>query len=203
MASQTDICNSCLIILGKPPIPAITDPSNAARALNAIYDMRRRALIEGRAVWRFSVKRASLPALVGSPASGPFTTMFVLPTDCLRPLLVGSFWPGLDLSDYRLGPTDIDYQIEGRNILCDQTAPLAIQYVADITDTTQFNPHFVSLFSADLAWWGCERITGSLERQSLAEKRRDAAMKEATASNALVRVPEIPADDTWIAARLQ
>lgn len=204
MASQTDIGNLCFTILGKPPITNIaTDPGNAARALNAIYDMRRRALIEGRPIWRFSVKRASLPALATAPVSGPFTTQYAMPTDCIRPLQIGMTWAGLDLSDYRMGPTDADYQIEGRNILCDYGAPLAIQYVADVTDTTLFNPHFVSYLAADLAWWGCDRITNSLERQGLADKRRQLALSEAAASNALVRAPEIPADDTWILARLQ
>lgn len=203
MSSQTDICNECLTILGKPTIAAITDPSNAARALNAIYDTRRRALLEGRPIWRFSVKRGSLPALATAPVSGPYTTQYAMPSDCIRPLLVGTTWPGLDLSDYRMGPVDADYQIEGRNILCDYGAPLAIQYVSDVTDTTLMNPHFISYFGADLAWWACERITGSLERQTLAEKRRDKALAEAAASNALVKTPDIPADDTWILARLQ
>jgi len=203
VSSQTDICNLALDILGKPTIVNITDPSNAARALNAIYDTRRRALLEGPAVWRFSVKRGSLAASATAPVSGPFQTQYPFPTDCIRPLLVGDTWPGLDLSDYRLGPVDNDYQIEGRMILCDFGAPLSIMYVSDVTDTTLFNPHFVNYFGADLAWWACERITGSIERQSLAANRRELARKEATASNALVRVPEIPADDTWIASRLQ
>lgn len=203
MASQTDICNWALQILGKPTIASISDVSTRARTLNATYDLVRRSLIEGRPAWRFSVKRASLPSLTTPPVSGPFTTQYAMPTDCIRPLLVGSYWPGLDLSDYRMGPTDIDYQIEGRNILCDQAAPLAIVYLADVTDTTQFNPHFCRYFAADLAWNACEEITGSLERQKLAEERRDKALAEAAASNALVKVPEIPADDTWILSRLQ
>src|SRR5271169_3492490 len=109
MASSVDICNLALSILGKPSIASLTDNSNAARILNIEYDMLRRALLEGPGIWRFTVKRASLPALTTVPVSGPFTTMYAMPSDCIRPLQVGDMYAGLDLSDYRQGPTDADY----------------------------------------------------------------------------------------------
>lgn len=203
MASQTDIANLCLSILGKPSIAGLTDNSNAARVINIEYDLIRRALLEGRATWRFSVKRASLPALSTAPVSGPYTTQFALPTDCLRVLLAGDTYPGMDLSDYLMGPTDAGYEVEGRNILCDYGAPLSLQYIADVTDTTQFNPWFVVYFAAELAYTCCERLTGSDAKQALAEKRRDHALVQAANSNALVNTPKKTADDTWVLARLQ
>src|SRR5271156_6060526 len=114
MASEVDIANIALIILGKPTIASFADNSNAARAITVLYDPFRRALLEGPGIWRFSVKRASLPSLTAVPVSGPFTTQYAMPTDCLRTLQVGDMYAGLDLSDYRQGPTDADYSIEGR-----------------------------------------------------------------------------------------
>src|SRR5271169_6097750 len=119
MASSVDICNLALSILGKPSISNLTDNSNAARVLNIEYDMIRRGLLEGPGIWRFSVERASLPALSTVPISGPFTTMYALPSDYIRALQVGDMYAGLDLSDYRQGPTDASYSIEGNNLLCD------------------------------------------------------------------------------------
>jgi hypothetical protein len=203
VASQTDICNLALSILGKPTIANILDNSNAARVLNVEYDLIRRALLRGRATWRFSVKRASLPALSTAPVSGPYTTQFALPTDCLRVLLAGNTYPGMDLSDYRMGPTDAGYLIEGRNILCDYGAPLALKYVGDITDTTQFDPWFCIYFAAELAWTCCERLTGSDAKQEAAKKRKDDARQEAANSNAFENTPEAWADDTWVLSRLQ
>jgi hypothetical protein len=126
-----------------------------------------------------------------------------MPTDCLRVLLVGDTYPGLDLSDYRMGPTDAGYLVEGRNILCDYGSPVSIKYVGDITDTTQFDAWFVVYFAAELAWTCCERLTGSDAKQEAANKRKDYAMNQATASNALEGTPEFPADDSYILARMQ
>jgi hypothetical protein len=137
------------------------------------------------------------------PVSGPYTQQFALPTDCLRVILAGDIWPGLDLSDYKLGPTDANYSVEGRNILCDYGAPLSLLYVGDVTDTTQFDPWFVMYLGATLAYLNCERLTGSDSKQQLAKARMADAKKEATASNALVNTPAATADDTWLAARLQ
>lgn len=203
MASQVDVCNLTLSILGQSSIASITGNSNAARVLNIEYDLIRRGMLEGPGIWRFTVKRASLPSLAQVPVSGPFTTMYAMPADCLRPLQVGDMYAGLDLSDYRQGPTDADYSIEGRNILCDYGSPLSLQYVADVTDTTQFNPNFVIAFAAQLAWTTCERLTGSDAKQAMAEKRKIKAMGDALASSAFVNPPNYPGDDSWILARMQ
>lgn len=203
MASQVDIANLSLSILGKPSIASFLDNSNAARVVNIEYDLLRRALLTGRATWRFSIKRASLPVLTVAPVSGPYTQQYALPTDCLRVLLAGDTYPGLDLSDYRLGPTDAGYLVEGRNILCDYGAPLSLKYVYDVQDTTLFDAWFVEYFACKLAWTCCERLTGSDAKQEAASKRMLYAMSQATASNALENTPEFPADDTWMAARMQ
>lgn len=203
MASQVDIANLALAILGKPTIASFTDPSVPARVINVEYDMIRRALLRGRATWRFTIKRASLPQLTQAPVSGPYTTMYALPTDCLRVLLAGDTYPGLDLSDYRLGPTDAGYLIEGRNILCDYGAPLSLKYVGDITDTTLFDSWFCIYLAAEIAWTCCERLTGSDAKQAAAKERKADALLQAASSNALENTPEFPADDTWMAVRMQ
>lgn len=203
MASQVDVANVCLEILGKPALTSFSDNSNAARAISSTYDMQRRALLSGRATWRFSMTRASLPALNAVPVSGPYTQQFALPPDCLRVILAGDIYPGLDLSDYKLGPTDAAYSVEGRNILCDYGAPLSLQYVGDIQDSTLFDPWFVLYLGAHLAYLNCERLTGSDAKQQLAASRMKEYRKEAVNSNALVNPPVSNADDTWIAARMQ
>ena len=203
MASQTDISNICLTLLGKPTIVSPGPATNASTVIGAVYDLVRKGLLEGPGIWRFSVKRASLPALATVPVSGPFTTMFAMPTDCLRTLQVGDMYAGLDLSDYRQGPTDADYSIEGRNILCDYGAPISLSYVADVTDTTQFNANFVLYFGAKLAAVCCERLTGSSDKKKDAERAMMSARSDGLASGALVNPPGYPGDDSWILARMQ
>lgn len=203
MGSKVDIANLSLSILGKPSIASFLDNSNAARVINIEYDQLRRALLSGRATWRFSIRRASLPALTAAPISGPYTQQYALPTDCLRVLLAGDRYPGLDMSDYRLGPTDADYLLEGRNILCDYGAPLSLKYVGDITDTTLFDPWFCVYLAAEIAWTCCERLTGSDSKQTMAKDRKNDALIQAASTNALQNTPEYPADDTWVACRMQ
>jgi hypothetical protein len=198
-----DIGNLALSILGKPSIASFLDNSNAARVINIEYDMLRRALLRGRPTWRFSIKRASLPALTAKPVSGPYTQQYALPTDSLRVLMAGDTYPGLDLSDYRLGPTDAGYLVEGRNILCDYGAPLSLKYVWDVTDTTLFDPWFCVYLAAEIAWTCCERLTGSDSKQTMAKDRKNDALLQAASSNALENTPEHNADDSWIAARMQ
>ena len=203
MSSQADICSLALSILGKPGITNLSDGSNAGRVLTIEYDQIRRALLSGRPTWRFSVKRASLPALSSSPVSGPFTTQYQLPSDNLKIMQVGDMWPGLDFSDYRLGPTDADYSQEGNILLCDYGTPLSLVYIYDVQDTTQFHPWFCIYFAATIAWTCCERLTGSDTKQQAAMARKNEAKSEAAASNALLNPPQHLADDTWVAARMQ
>jgi hypothetical protein len=203
MASQVDIANICMTILGKPAITSFQDNSNAARVVNLNYDLIRRGLLEGPGIWRFSVERASLPASTQVPASGPFTTMYPLPADYIRALQVGDMYAGLDLSDYRQGPTDADYSIEGQFILCDYGSPLSLQYVGDITNTTLFNPNFVLYFAGKMAYTFCERLTNSSEKKKDAQEAMNQARSDGLASGALVNPPGYPGDDSWILARMQ
>lgn len=203
MASQVDIANLALDILGKPTIASFGDNSNAARAITVSYDMLRRALLTGRSTWRFSIMQGSMPADSGAPVSGPYTQQFTQPVDCLRVVLCGDNYPGLNMSDYRLGPIGEDYRIQGRKILSNLSAPLSIQYVADITDVTLMDAWFQVALAADIAYSNCERLTGSDSKQEAARARKRDALSEARASNALLNLPEYVADSAWLAARMQ
>lgn len=201
MASQTDIANDALTILGAATINAITDQSNQARAINAVWNTERDSELRKHR-WKFAITRASLPALTDAPASGPYTQWFQLPSGCLRVLDVGDSYPGADLSDYRSGPTTDDYSIEGGKILSNLPAPLSIRYSRVITDTTQWDAAFCAAFAARLAYRTCYRITQSNAQQKTAAGDYKDAIQEAVRANALESPPTFPADDTWISSRL-
>lgn len=201
MASQTDICNDALTLLGAAAINAITDQLNQARALNAVWNLERDSELRKHR-WKFSIARAAMPALASAPASGPYTQWFELPAGCLRVLEVGDSYPGADLSDYRSSPTTDDYMIEGGKVLSNLPAPLSIRFVQQVTDPTQWDSAFCSLFATRLAYVTCFRITQSngLQKDMMASYKD--ALKEAIRANALETTPTFPADDTWVAARL-
>lgn len=202
MSAPVDIADLALNILGKPTIASFTDNSNTARAINVSYDLLRRKMQEGPGTWRFTIKRASLAALTTVPISGPFQQQFALPSDFLRPLQIGDTYAGLDMSDYRQGPTDADYSIEGGILLCDYGSPLSLQYVGDTTNTTLFNANFNVALACEMAYYNCERLTGSDAKQEAALKRKDKAYSDAAASNAFWNPPGHNADSEWITARM-
>lgn len=190
-----------LTILGASTINAITDNSNQARALSAVWNVERDAELR-KNLWKFSIARKALPALAGSPVSGPYTIQYELPAGALRTLLVGESYPGADMSDYRSGPPTSDYMIEGNLILTNLPAPLAWRGVVVVEDCTQWDAAFSSAFAARLADRCCFRITNSLNGQKMARDDYRQAIREAIRTNALESPPQMPADDTWIAARL-
>ena len=61
MTSQVAICNQALVKVGASRITALTDDTKQARALNAIYDVKRDAELAANP-WTFATKRESIPA---------------------------------------------------------------------------------------------------------------------------------------------
>lgn len=203
MASQTEICNSALTLLGADTINAITDQSNAARALNAVWNLERDSELR-KHIWKFSVTRTNLPALATAPVNGPYTAQFELPAGCLRVIQVGNSnfdWPGVDLSDFRSGPTNDDYIIEGGMVLTNLAPPISIRYVQQITDPTVWDACFTAAFAARLARATCFRITQSTAKEKDAIAEYQTQLMEAVRTNAIETPPTVQADDTWIATR--
>lgn len=200
MASQTDICNTALTILGAASINAITDQTNQARALNAVWNMQRDSEIRKHR-WKFAIQRTTLPALAATPASGVYNTQFELPAGCLRVLEVGDQYPGCDLTDYRNSPSLLDYSVEGGMILTNLGAPLSLRFMAQIVDPTQWDACFADAMAARLAAVTCFRITQSVQMVSAANGAYKQAIMDAVRANALETTPQVPADDTWIMAR--
>jgi hypothetical protein len=190
MASQVGICNRALQILGAERITTLTDNSRNARACVAAYDAVRQAELR-KHTWNFSVARAELAADADEPAWGR-ANAFTLPAACLRLLPA---YPEDNLNS-------LDWQIEGRKILTDDSAPIYVRYVDDITDANTMDALFREALSARLAYDLCEEITQSNSKQDLARERYTDAIREARKVNAFERVSAESPDDVWITARL-
>jgi hypothetical protein len=201
MASQTDICNTALTMLGANTINAISDQSNQARTLNAIWNVERDNELRANR-WKFAILRTTLPALATKPVSGPYTQAFQLPQQYLRALEIGDSYAGADMSDYRSGPTTADYSIEGGMILTNLPAPLSFRYIVQITDPGLFDPAFAKMFACRLASVACFRLTNSNDMKKVAMQEYKDALMQAMRANALETPPTFLADDTWVAARL-
>jgi hypothetical protein len=198
--SDVDICNAALIKLGADTINALNENNVRARTMSARYADVRDAELRRRR-WKFSIKRASLAALSAAPAAD-YDRQFQLPVDYLRLIEGGDIAETADLSDFRSGAGAALYSIEGKKLLTNLSAPLNIRYIAKITDVSLFDSAFGEALASRLAYECCEKITQSDSKRSLAMDDYRLALSEARRANAIERPSESPADDSWVAARI-
>lgn len=190
MASSVEVVNRALQMLGAKRITSLTEDSVNARAANASYDILRKAELR-KHPWSFSINRLQLAASATSPTFTK-TRKFPLPSDCLRTLPND---PGYELNSK-------DWQIEGRDIVTDDSSPLNLRYVRDVTDVNQMDVLFRESLSAKLALELCEELTQSNTKKSDLKALYDEAIAEAKKANAIERVPLTPFEDEWITVRI-
>lgn len=190
MTSVVAICNRALQRVGAQRITDMTDNSASARECNVAYEPLRDALLR-RHAWSFAIGRAQLAAITSSPAF-EFTYQYPLPTDFLRLLP--------PMNDSSVGG-QFDWQIEGGMILTDDSGPLNIRYVRQVTDPNQMDPLFREVLACDVAVAVCERLTQSNQKIQIIKDERKELLAEARRINAFEANSAETPEDTWITAR--
>lgn len=198
MASETDVANLALTMMGSDRINALSDANEKARLINGVFATLRDAELR-KHTWSFSVKRTSLAALSSTPTYG-YAREFQLPTDCLRLLSVGGA-SSVSMTDYRAGE-EPPYAIEGQVLRTDLTAPLYIRYVRRVTDAGEFDASFVVALAGRIALACCEKLTQSSTKKADIRAEYRAALLDAMKANAIERPPRAVDDATWIMARI-
>ena len=169
MASAVDIANSALNLLGASTISAFTDDSKNARLINQRYEPVRNRVFRSHA-WNCLHKRVQLAQNSTAPVV-EYTHAYALPSDCLRVLKIHN------------GTTDsiasnIDYKLEGRNIVTDEGTVFII-YIALDTDPNNYDTYLQESISHQLAADLAYAVTNNA---TLAEKymtRADERLREA------------------------
>jgi hypothetical protein len=198
MASDVEIVNAALTLLGESRIISLNDNQKPARDAKAIFATSRDALLAAYN-WSFAKTRVQLTASAITPLFG-FDRAFPLPVDCLRVLTVGDYYVGADLSDYRGANPEV-FTIEGRQILTNLGAPLNVQYVKRVEDASQFHPCFVKAFGCQLAFDLAESITQSNTKRQSMDRERNHQISLAVRANAIELPPQKLADDEWLLSR--
>lgn len=162
-----EICNLALSKLGEAPIPAID--ANASPASRLCYmhyhPVRREVLCSNR--WTFASKLTSIHAAETEQDPAQHALAHSLPQDCLRVLEVSS--PG--------------WTLRGRCIYCPSPS-VRVLYIADVEDTTLFEPLFVEALATRLACKLCIPLTSSITaRQALTEEYHRLALPQAAHFN--------------------
>lgn len=202
--SPLDIQNRALAKLGQSPLRSTADNNVASRFMLANYDMIRRAELRTN-FWNFAMRRQYLSNQVDgsgnaiAPAFG-FEFIYTLPTDCVRVAYVNDIFNGLDFAEYR-NQDDSEYKIENGTIVTSFSSPMQLRYVADVTDTSTFDPYFVEALAWRIAAEGCETITQSLAKANKMETGYAAAIRMAKSCGSMENPPIALPDNTWLMSR--
>jgi hypothetical protein len=169
MASVVDICNSALNLLGASTISALTDDSKNARLCNQRYEPVRNRVFRSHA-WNCLHKRVQLAQNSTVPVV-EYSYAYALPSDCLRVLKIHN-------GSTDSIKSDIDYKIEGRNIVTNE-GTVYIIYIAIDTDPNNYDTYLQESISHQLAADLAYAVTNNA---TLADKymvRADERLREA------------------------
>lgn len=208
MASEVDIANRALSMLGEERITSLDDNNKPARAMKARFVILRDAELSAYP-WRFSVKRVQLAATTETPAWG-FRKIYNRPVDDVRPISVG----GVPLNSQNVGVfyessghsstgRQSQYEIIEGRVETDLPAPLDYEYSARIEDTGQFDPLFVEALAARLAEDAAEELTQSKSKKEYAAMKYRRILAEARRVNSLYRPPRMRQDGGWMISRVR
>lgn len=189
MASKVEIANRGLQLLGAKRITSFTEDSRNARAINAAYEPVKLALLR-KHTWCCATKRTQLAASSTDPLFGK-TSSFPLPADWVRSLPL----------DPEFQRNDDDRVIEGRNILTDESAPLDLRYIYNVTDPNEMDSLFREALACALAEALCEEITQSNTKMVTVVTANKDIIAEARRANAIEKPAEQPPEDTWVTVR--
>ena len=201
MASQNEIANWCLDMLGETRIDDINDSVERAELLLSAWEPVRDQLLREK-LWRFSIQRASLPADSATPEWG-YDLQYQIAGDVVRVIQVAEYFtPALCQPDY-IGADTSMYKVEGDKILTNLEAPLRVRWVVNSIAVGLWDPCFARVMACDLAERIAPRVTGSENILQRVAAQRSAAVTAAQRANALEQPPQMINDSSWMMSRVQ
>lgn len=196
MASQVQIVNQALTKLGAARITSMTDPSNSAMVMGAIYDMKRDAEIAANP-WSFAIKRAQIPASTTDPAFG-WAYSYPLPVDYFAMVEVGECYAFYETDTGPLFTFESDPDTGRIAVLSGQASPLNVRYVYKVTNPGIYPPLFAEALACRLAAEACEQITQNLSKREQAWAEHKVAIRLARRMNAIEKPPQQAPASSWL-----
>lgn len=164
-----DICNLALSRLGESPISDISANGSLPSRMCYLHyhPVRREVLCAHR--WSFATVSTTLESAEDNDADETRRVRHSLPMDCLRVL----------------GVNCRNWILRGRAIYAGKRC-IRLQYIADVEDTSLFDPLFTEAFVLRLAWKLCiPLINSTTARQALGEEYQRIALPQAAHFNAV------------------
>ncbi len=184
MATQVEICNYALGLIGAEPITAISENTREAKSCSNFYSLVMMNLLRSHN-WNFAVKRATLTGTTNSTFE--FKYKIQKPTDYVR---IVSFY------DYTG-----EFKEEGDYILLNQQT-VKLKYVHDDIDEGDFDASFSVCLASKLADAICYQITQSATLLQMVKQTHKEDLAQARRNNAISNSADSFQEPTWITTRL-
>lgn len=182
--SQIQIVNSALISLGADRISSITEDKKSAIVVNAIYNFVRDE-VQSAHPWNFTLSRQTIVPNSSTPAHG-YDFTFDFPNDVL------TLWEVI--------PHDIEYVVENRQILTDETE-LDVVFGIKNEDESSWDALFSEAFSWRIATKVAYSLTQSLSLMEFSDKKYKEVMSQARWRDSIEgKLLQLEAD-TWTLSR--
>jgi hypothetical protein len=178
--SEIDVWNLALDMLHEAPVSAVDEDTSVrlwfSRNTAPTRDSELRKF-----AWNFALARAEIAASVDEPA-WHWSYKYDLPGDCLRMMALRH--------NGAINGTLIPYELEGGSILTNQTAPLKLRYIKQVTTVALWDPLFVDVMAAKLASKMSHWLTGKGSFAQLAEQNYQQTLREARRIDAIEQYQE-------------
>ena len=199
--SRTQVINRALQLIAADTISDPDEDTTSARTAKLEYDAVVRAELSAYP-WYFAKKQAQIAQDADAPLF-KYAYAFTLPTDFMRLVELEDRWVfSVDRATQDTNPIP-PYEMQGRSLLTDMTAPLRIGYVRDLTDEpTLWHPLFEEVVVAALAAALANPLAKSMSTVEAMLKLRRLKGTEARRVNAIQQPPKHIPDGSWMVARI-
>lgn len=184
MASQVEIVNRALNLLGANRITSMSDDTLEAELASSMYNQSLKSILS-ECRWSFATKRINLTRTTEEPAwqNDGMKYCFQLPADVIRIFEIAdrtAFW-----------------RVEGEKVLSNNQT-FGILYVYLMTDPTKFTASFIEAFANRLAYDMCYSITNSATyAKGLLETYRGQTLEDAMAEDSQIGTAIEVQDGYW------
>lgn len=190
--SAVEIVNSALIKAGSDRITSLSDSNERAVVANEQYSKIRDRVLRSHP-WKFAIANTTLAKDAtydpgGASADAGYDYRYLMTSDMLRVILINN-------------EPDTDWQSEGGYIYTNETSPLTVKYIKQVTDTTLFDSSFEECLSLLLARDLAYRLNQSLSLVQSLDKQYKEALAEARSYSAQEGTFKTFISDDWFNSR--
>jgi hypothetical protein len=188
--SVIKIWNMAIVVIGEDKLAALDEDVKPAELAEVLWDGVRDSVLREHP-WNCCMAQAELSALADKPVF-KWAEAYQLPTDLLR-------IDGVYASD---GSEIGDYVVQGKKILCNEGAPIFIEYVRREEDPQMYDPLLDQALAARLAAEIIYSLSGSTSQWQAMLTVYTNKLQTARGVDAREGKSESTATNDWLYARL-